>query len=195
MNSVSNGRQWVKGVVLAGAGLWMAAASAARDDFVRNQAYEEMQRVAGQVDMLQSNQDDLVSRLSKAEAECAALKGEIAALKGEIAALRGAVAETRAAIDSQRQEIVNELSKQISKIQTASVAAARTAARTESSPARAEMPSAAYDGACYEYSVRSGDSLFLIARAFKTTVAKIKSVNGLRSDSLRIGQKLMIPKE
>ena len=45
-----------------------------------------------------------------------------------------------------------------------------------------------------EYTVQSGDTLSLIAQAFGTTVAKIKEMNGLKSDNLRIGQKLNLPK-
>lgn len=43
------------------------------------------------------------------------------------------------------------------------------------------------------YTVRSGDSLYNIARQMGVTVSKLKAVNGLRSNRLRIGQKLMIP--
>ena len=45
-----------------------------------------------------------------------------------------------------------------------------------------------------EYTVQSGDTLSLIAQAFDTTVAKIKVMNGLKNDNLRIGQKLKLPK-
>jgi len=44
-----------------------------------------------------------------------------------------------------------------------------------------------------EYTVRPGDSLWLIARKYDTTVNAIKSLNGLTSDLLNIGQVLKIP--
>ncbi|MDE6713257.1 MAG: LysM peptidoglycan-binding domain-containing protein [Lachnospiraceae bacterium] len=44
-----------------------------------------------------------------------------------------------------------------------------------------------------EYTVQSGDSLWLIARKYGTTVDAIKNLNGLTSDRLNIGQVLRIP--
>jgi lysophospholipase L1-like esterase len=43
------------------------------------------------------------------------------------------------------------------------------------------------------YKVKSGDTLSQIAERHKTTVAKIKKLNGLRSDMIRVGQILKIP--
>ncbi len=43
------------------------------------------------------------------------------------------------------------------------------------------------------YTVRPGDSLWLIARRFGTTVKALMAANGLRSDRLQIGQRLRIP--
>ena len=43
------------------------------------------------------------------------------------------------------------------------------------------------------YRVKPGDSLYKIARKFHTTVSKIKRLNGLRSNTIRVGQKLIIP--
>jgi membrane-bound lytic murein transglycosylase D len=40
--------------------------------------------------------------------------------------------------------------------------------------------------------VRRGDSLYLIANAFNTTVQRIKKENNLKSNILRVGQKLVI---
>lgn len=49
------------------------------------------------------------------------------------------------------------------------------------------------DASVTEYVVRSGDTLWLIARRYNTTVDAIKSLNGLTSDSLSIGQVLRLP--
>ncbi len=43
------------------------------------------------------------------------------------------------------------------------------------------------------YIVKSGDSLYLIAQKYKTTVSQIKSANQLNSDSIHVGQLLKIP--
>ncbi len=45
----------------------------------------------------------------------------------------------------------------------------------------------------FEYTVRPGDTLWQLAQRFGTTVDAIKSLNGLRSDILNIGQVLKIP--
>tara|TARA_R110001632_G_scaffold18712_14_gene57677 strand:+ start:1119 stop:1952 length:834 start_codon:yes stop_codon:yes gene_type:complete len=42
------------------------------------------------------------------------------------------------------------------------------------------------------YQVKKGDTLYSIARKFKTTVALIKEVNGLKDNSLAIGQRLLV---
>jgi membrane-bound lytic murein transglycosylase D len=60
----------------------------------------------------------------------------------------------------------------------------------ETPPASAAAAAAA--GETVTYTVRSGDTLFQIAQSFKTTVDKIKAVNGLASDILYVGQKLTV---
>jgi len=42
------------------------------------------------------------------------------------------------------------------------------------------------------YSVKKGDSLYIIAKSFNTTVQEIKNQNNLQSNMLRVGQKLII---
>ncbi len=44
------------------------------------------------------------------------------------------------------------------------------------------------------YRVRRGDSLYSIARRFGTSVRKLKRINGLRSNLIRPGKKLIIPR-
>lgn len=43
------------------------------------------------------------------------------------------------------------------------------------------------------YTVKSGDTLYQIARTYNTTVDKIKSLNNLKSNTLSIGQTLILP--
>ena len=68
---------------------------------------------------------------------------------------------------------------------TASVAPITTDAVTAAAPA-ADVTGA-------NYTVKSGDSLWKIARQQSVTVAAIKRANNLTSDSLKVGQKLHVP--
>ena len=43
------------------------------------------------------------------------------------------------------------------------------------------------------YTVKSGDTLYGIAQSFGTTVAAIKDLNGLTSNTIRVGRVLLIP--
>jgi LysM repeat protein len=42
--------------------------------------------------------------------------------------------------------------------------------------------------------VKSGDTLSSLARRYGSSVARIKSANGLKSDLIRNGRKLIIPR-
>ncbi len=54
-------------------------------------------------------------------------------------------------------------------------------------------PPAEPDDGYFTYTVRSGDTLWLLARRYGTTVDEIRRLNGLTGDMLRIGQVLRIP--
>lgn len=49
-------------------------------------------------------------------------------------------------------------------------------------------------GRSSSYTIKSGDTLGAIARKNNTTVAKIKAANGLKSDMIRAGKTLKIPR-
>lgn len=167
-----------KMMLVAGAALAAGGAFAQSGSFMRDQAVAEMQRVSAQVDVIASNQEELSARLRGVEA----MRGEIDSLKAEISALKGAISEMRREMQSQRGEIVQDLSKKIASMQP-----------PPQKPAPKATPS--YSGPCYEYTVQSGDTLSLIAKAFGTTVQKIKDVNGMKGDMLKVGQKVNVPKE
>jgi len=62
--------------------------------------------------------------------------------------------------------------------------------------AAAKPAAPAYSGPYYEHVVESGQTLSFIAKGFETTVPKILAANpGLKANSLRVGQKLIIPAE
>ncbi len=167
-------------IVLAAAlsaGIALAQQPSGQDAFLKQQAYAEMQRVLGQMDVLQSNFEDLSSRVRRIEgadgskglqAEIDSLRAQIADLKREMAAMRG--------------EIVKDLTAKIVKIQNAQPPAPP--------PSKPKVI-----GPHFEYEVVAGDNLSIIAHAFGTTVDKIKEMNSLKNNNLRIGQKLMVPKK
>jgi LysM repeat protein len=61
---------------------------------------------------------------------------------------------------------------------------------TTAEPVKVEKAAPA---ATNEYIVKSGDYLGKIAKQFSTTVSELKSLNGLKSDMIYVGQKLKVP--
>jgi len=166
-----------KNMVMAACLLSCAVAQGqARDNFMQQQAYAEMQRVSGQVDVLQSNLSDVQRRVGKLEGG-----GDARSLRQEIDALKAAIADLRREMQAMRSEIVRDLTGRISKMQT-------------SAPAPKPVEKKIVIGPHQEYTVQSGDTLSLIAQAFDTTVPKIKEMNNLKGDNLKVGQKLNLPK-
>jgi hypothetical protein len=65
--------------------------------------------------------------------------------------------------------------------------------RITGQPVRTASSSASSGGTGRVYTVRRGDTLWDIARSHNTTVATLKSANGMRSAMIQPGQKLSIP--
>ena len=80
--------------------------------------------------------------------------------------------------------------------QTAPAAATATAAKkTTAKKAVAKKTYVPYTGATKEYVVKSGDTLGSVAYGNGINIRQLKELNGLSSDSLKVGQKLKIPAE
>ena len=156
-----------------------AAYGQGKESFMQQQAYAEMQRVSGQVDILQTNLGYLQRRVG-------ALEGGNGSqgLRQEIDALKAAVADIRKQLQAQRGEIVKDLTGRISKMQQ----------QVAPAPRPVEKKEKVVMGPHVEYTVQPGDTLSLISQAFNTSVGKIKEMNNLKSDNLRVGQKLNLPK-
>ena len=154
------------------------AQQSSRESFMKQQAMAEMSRVSGQIDLLQNNVEDLQRRLGKLESRNG--DSDIRSLRAEIDSLKATVSELKRQLANQRGEIVKDLSSRIAKMQPA--------------PEPAPKPTKpAFSGPASEYTVQAGDSLYLIAKAFNTTVAKIREINNLKNDNLRVGQKIIVP--
>ncbi len=151
-----------------------------REAFLKRQAYAEMQRVTGQIDVLQASHDELSERVRRMEGG----KGELGGVKADVAALKAEIDNLRHEMNRMHREIVADVTKKVTEIvKSGAVAPSRPVAQ----------PTSMANG-CKTYVVQSGDTLSLIAQAFGTTVAKVKELNGLKSDFLRVGQKLLVPK-
>ena len=83
-------------------------------------------------------------------------------------------------------------------VQSAPVAVAATATATTTAAAKkttSKKGYSPYTGATKEYVVKNGDTLGSIAYGNGINIRQLKELNGLSSDSLKIGQKLKVPAE
>ena len=74
-------------------------------------------------------------------------------------------------------------------------AAKKSAKASKAAPAKASSKVSSYKGATKEYVVANGDSLGKIAYSNGITIKCLKEMNGLKKNTIRIGQKLKVPAE
>jgi LysM repeat protein len=74
-------------------------------------------------------------------------------------------------------------------------AAKKSAKASKAAPAKVSSKVSSYKGATKEYVVVNGDSLGRIAYSNGITVKCLKEMNGLKKNTIRIGQKLKVPAE
>ena len=177
-----------------------AAAALAQDDarsaYQMRQAVQEVQRLSSQFDQMQNGMESLTARMHKLEGANASSD-----LRAEIGALRSELNELKRRQEAMRGEIVAEISKKMADLIAKNrpappppPASTRGGKGSHTAPPPEAAPSGP-TGPYFEHIVEPGETLSYIAKECNTTVHKIKQYSGLRSDVLRVGQKLLIPAE
>ena len=167
----------------------------ARAAYQQQQAVQEVQRLAQQFDQMESNFESLTARMTRLESGNSA-----ADLRAEISGIKAQIAEIKREQANMRREIVAEISQKMAGLlaqrQPLPPPPAATPA-THSRPAAPKPPPRATpEGPYYEHVVEPGQTLSLIAKGYDTTVPKILAANPtLKPNSLRVGQKIIVPAE
>lgn len=138
----------------------------------------DIQRLNERINGLQLEQQALtreIEALRRAPREDLATKNRLDTMERQLVAVN-------AARESDRREIVTELSRKVATI-VGGASGGSSSGRGSSSSAETG----------YEHVVKSGETLSAIAAAYKVSSSSIKKANALKSDMVRVGQKLFIP--
>lgn len=149
-------------------------ASLAQQQADYDRMQEDMQRLNEKLGGIQLEQQNLareIEGLRKAPREDLVTKNRLDTLDRQVQALA-------AGREADRKQIVSDLSHKVAAIVGTSSSSGRGGGGAETG---------------YEHVVESGQTLSTIAAAYKVSVSSIKKANNLKSDIVRVGQKLFIP--
>lgn len=137
---------------------------------------EDVQRIKEKLNGIELEQQNL-------ERDIGALKGaprEDTVVRNRIDMLERQVQSLASARETDRKQIVSQVASIVGS--TGSSGSGRASGRSGGSQTG------------YEHVVEAGQTLDAIAAAYKVSPATIRKANNLKSSSLRVGQKLFIPK-
>ena len=141
--------------------------AAARQQAATRHADERLRRLQGQIESVEMENARLAQEMQQ-------LRSEVRSCSARVSQLDGSMKSMGAQQSRESQEVVRRVEGLLKK---------NTAPRS-SKPSR---------GAGREHVVESGHTLSAIASAYGTNVKAIKQANNLKSDTIRVGQKLFIP--
>ena len=139
----------------------------AREQAAALHAEERSRRMQGKIESTEMASAQLSQQLQQLRSEIRSCNSQIAQLNSNMQAL-----------EAKQAREMKELIRRVEGLLKKSVAP------------RSSKPSR---GAGREHVVESGHTLSAIASAYGTTVKAIKQANNLKSDTIRVGQKLFIP--
>jgi LysM repeat protein len=143
---------------------------------------ERLSKLRADVDAIQANQQQIQQDLKQLQAQLAEThQSEPSASVNDLQALEARVKALDAARETDRKVILDQLAKEL---------AGLSGSHGGGGPPPAPATGPANGN---EYVVQKGDNLTLIAKNTGVTVADLRKANNLTSDSLKVGQKLVIP--
>ncbi len=147
---------------------------------------ERLSKLRADVDAIQFNQQQIQQDLKQVQAQLAELhQSGPSASANDLQALEARVKALDAARETDKKVILDQLAKEL---------AAMSGSHGGGSGGTTTNPSAGPANG-NEYEVKKGDNLTVIAKNNGVTVADLRKANSLTSDSLKVGQKLVIPQK
>lgn len=142
---------------------------------------ERLGKLRADVDALQFNQQQLQQDIKQIQGQLEEVRrAGPSASANDLQALEARVRALDAARETDKKVIIDQLAKEL-----ASMSGSRGGGTTTPSPASTNSS---------EHVVQKGETLTSIARSCGVTIADLRKANNLTSDSLKVGQKLVIPK-
>jgi LysM repeat protein len=173
--------------ILAGFSAIGASTTPAEDQTIGQQVSildERLSKLRADVDAIEANQQQIQQDLKQVQAQLAEVhQSGPSASANDLEALDARVKALDAARETDRKVILDQLAKELAALNGSHGGGSST-------PAPSTVPANGN-----EYVVQKGDNLTLIAKNNGVTVADLRKANNLTSDSLKVGQKLVIPQK
>jgi LysM repeat protein len=142
---------------------------------------ERLSKLRADVDALQASQQQIQQDIKQLQSQIAEVhQSGPSASANDLEALEARVKALDAAREADKKAIVDQLAKELAAMGGSH--GGSPAGNTTAAPANGN-----------EYSVQKGDTLTSIAKNNGVTIADLRKANNLTSDSLKVGQKLVIP--
>jgi LysM repeat protein len=171
--------------ILVVLGFARASSAPAQDQTIGQQLAildERLSKLRADVDAIQANQQQIQQDLKQVQAQLAEVhQSGPSASVNDLQALDARVKALDAARETDKKVILDQLAKELAAL-SGSHGGGGGAANPPAAPANGN-----------EYVVQKGDNLTVIAKNNGVTVADLRKANNLTSDSLKVGQKLVIP--
>ncbi|MEI6788674.1 MAG: LysM peptidoglycan-binding domain-containing protein [bacterium] len=176
-------------MVMMGVGLLMAGGCVTMvDQNTMAQQQADVERMREDVQRLHEKLNGIELEQQNLTRDIGAVRGsskEDVVIRNRLDTLERQVQSLAAGRESDRKEIVNKV---------ANLVGSSSGGGTSAGHSSSSHSSAGSSQTGYEHVVESGQSLSAIAAAYKVSMTSIKKANNLKSNTLRVGQKLFIPK-